>query len=637
MTTYFLRRLLLVPVTFLAITLLVYSVLRVVPGGPIEQAVARLRMAAMSGESGGRSTGFGQETELQLDEEAMRELTEYYALDRPILVGYLQWLGAWPRAFRTRVPPVPVAGNEETLARLKELRTAAIEARQRVSTSLAERGQVSHDWRIFDVVPADQVSEALRREVARLERVSFGDRGTIQGFLAPHDLTFADGKYLRVALQIKISDDSLDEIASAVERRYRAAVEESGYELTEDGTLTQAAFEPLRKLNAVEQEARARLAKHLAAQKLVELQGDLYQLVPPDELERLKKEDRGFFDRAEELVGEGYAKQDDLVRHLRPRGYTWRKGTYYRRVEDPKVEGDPDYLWVAQSLIAASHLAASKLADIEREQGLRIVPDGRMYSVEERFSGILQLDFGRSYTRGEDVLATIVSKFPISIQFGLTGYLLAWFICVPLGIAKALRHRTWFDGLTSAAVFLGYAVPGFVVALFLIAHVAARVGLPLGGAAPQGIESMGLLEGLWGRFQHMLIPVAAYTMGSFATMTILTKNSLLDNLGQDYVRTAFAKGLTERRVIFVHALRNSLIPLTATIGHALALLFAGSFLIEKTCNIPGMGLLGYQAIVERDYPITLGVLVFIVLIQLFGNMISDLVWALIDPRIRFGR
>ncbi len=135
----------------------------------------------------------------------------------------------------------------------------------------------------------------------------------------------------------------------------------------------------------------------------------------------------------------------------------------------------------------------------------------------------------------------------------------------------------------------------------------------------------------------MLIPVAGYMIGGFAGMTILMKNSLLENLGQDYVRTAFAKGLREKRVIFVHALRNSLIPITAGIGHALGLLFAGSFLIEKTCNIDGMGLSGFHAVVGRDYPIILGLLVLLVLIRLTGNILSDIIWALIDPRIRFGK
>jgi microcin C transport system permease protein len=137
------------------------------------------------------------------------------------------------------------------------------------------------------------------------------------------------------------------------------------------------------------------------------------------------------------------------------------------------------------------------------------------------------------------------------------------------------------------------------------------------------------------QIHHTIIPVIGYVLAGFAAMTILMKNSLLDNLGADYVRTAFAKGLSEKRVIYMHALRNSLIPICVGIGHAIGLLFAGSFLIERTCNIPGMGLLGYMSLIERDYPVLMGILVFLVLIRLTGNLLSDLVLALVDPRVRF--
>jgi microcin C transport system permease protein len=173
--------------------------------------------------------------------------------------------------------------------------------------------------------------------------------------------------------------------------------------------------------------------------------------------------------------------------------------------------------------------------------------------------------------------------------------------------------------------------------MLLLVGVAVNVDwLPLGGYKPDNIEQLTFLQALLGRVRHMLIPIIGYMIGSFATMTILMKNSLLENLGADYVRTAFAKGLPERRVIFVHALRNSLIPITAGIGHAVGILFAGSFLIEKVCNIPGMGLMGYEAVVQRDYPIILATLVIGVAIRLFGNILSDIIWAMIDPRIRFG-
>jgi microcin C transport system permease protein len=252
--------------------------------------------------------------------------------------------------------------------------------------------------------------------------------------------------------------------------------------------------------------------------------------------------------------------------------------------------------------------------------------------------GVLTGDFGRSYIQGFPVLDVIISKIPISIWFGLSGYIASWLICVPLGIFKALKHRSIFDTTTSILVFLGYSIPGFVACLLLLVLLGGGSYwdlVPLGGFQSDNYLELDFIHRVLDRAHHMIVPVIGYLVASFAMMTILMKNSLLDNLGADYVRTAFAKGLTERRVIFLHALRNSLIPITAGIGHALGLLFAGSFLIEKTCNIPGMGLLGYESIVQRDYPIIMGVLVIGVLIRLTGNIFSDIVWALIDPRIRF--
>ncbi|MFQ5504251.1 MAG: ABC transporter permease subunit [Planctomycetota bacterium] len=262
---------------------------------------------------------------------------------------------------------------------------------------------------------------------------------------------------------------------------------------------------------------------------------------------------------------------------------------------------------------------------------------------EGRFSGILQGDFGKSYRYSDPVLATIVSKFPISIYFGLIGYLLTWLVCIPLGVKKALAHRSLFDTTSSVVVFLGYSVPGFVAALGLMLMFATDFGVklfPLGDFRSENWDEMWAKGETWwcitDQLSHTLIPLTAYVLAGFATMTILMKNSLLDNLGADYVRTAFAKGLSEKRVIFLHALRNSLIPICVGIGHAIGLLFAGSFLIEKTCNIPGMGLLGFNSLVERDYPVLMGILTFGVLVRLVGNILSDIVLAVVDPRVRFG-
>lgn len=252
--------------------------------------------------------------------------------------------------------------------------------------------------------------------------------------------------------------------------------------------------------------------------------------------------------------------------------------------------------------------------------------------------GILTLDFGRSYQVSEPVLDVIISKFPISIYFGLIGYLASWLVCIPLGVFKAIKHKSLFDNTSSILVFLGYSVPGFVACLILLVFLGGGSFwsvVPLGGFRPDNWEELSWIQKIISQVHHTLVPMFGYMIGGFASMTILMKNSLLENLGADYVRTAFAKGLSERRVIFIHALRNSLIPITAGIGHALGLLFAGSFLIEKACNIHGMGYLGFTSLQARDYPVVMGILVFGVLIQLVGNIISDLVWAFIDPRIRF--
>lgn len=259
------------------------------------------------------------------------------------------------------------------------------------------------------------------------------------------------------------------------------------------------------------------------------------------------------------------------------------------------------------------------------------------------FNGILQGNFGKSFRYSDPVLSTIVSRFPVSIYFGLIGYFTTWIVCIPLGVWKALKHRSIFDASTSLIVFLGYSIPGFVACLVLLMLFATDlIGLdlfPLGRFRSEGWEQWWAAGQYWrcvkDQVHHTIIPVIGYMLAGFATMTILMKNSLLDNLGADYVRTAFAKGLTERRVIFLHALRNSLIPICVGVGHAIGLLFAGSFLIEKTCNIPGMGLLGYNSLIERDYFVLLGILVFGVLIRLTGNIISDIVLAVVDPRVRF--
>jgi microcin C transport system permease protein len=179
-------------------------------------------------------------------------------------------------------------------------------------------------------------------------------------------------------------------------------------------------------------------------------------------------------------------------------------------------------------------------------------------------------------------------------------------------------------------VFLGYAVPGWALGtalLVLFGGGSFWSVFPLGGFRSDNWEYLSFGEKIADQAVHMFLPVLCYMIGGFATLTILTKNSLMENMSQDYVRTAFAKGLTKRRVIFVHALRNSLIPIATGLGHVFSLILAGSFLIEKVFNIDGMGYLGYNAILQRDYPVALGILVIGSLLMLVGNILSDVIYA----------
>jgi microcin C transport system permease protein len=251
---------------------------------------------------------------------------------------------------------------------------------------------------------------------------------------------------------------------------------------------------------------------------------------------------------------------------------------------------------------------------------------------------VVHLDLGRSYIYQDPVWDVIKTRFPISIFLGLTGFILGYFICIPLGVFKAVRHGSKFDLITSALVFMGYAVPGWALGTALLVLFGGGSFLsvfPLGGFRPENWEYLTVWGKITAQLHYMFLPVLCYMMGGFATLTILSKNSLMENLGQDYVRTAFAKGLKTQRVIFVHALRNSLIPLVTGLGNAISLILAGSFLIEKVFNIDGMGYLGYTAILQRDYPVALGILVIDSLLLLVGNILSDMIYAAVDPRIRF--
>jgi len=263
-------------------------------------------------------------------------------------------------------------------------------------------------------------------------------------------------------------------------------------------------------------------------------------------------------------------------------------------------------------------------------------PDPRITVAWTTFSGMLSGDMGRSYVYAEPVWDVIKKRFPISIYFGLIGFTLSYLVCIPLGVMKAVKHGSRFDFLTSSIVFLGYSIPGWALGAVLLVVMGGGLGIvPLGEFRSVGWEEMSWWGKILDQLHHTILPVISYAVTSFATLTVVMKNSLMENLGADYVRTAFAKGLSERRVVFVHAFRNSLIPIATGLGHLIGIVLMGSYLIEKVFNIQGFGLLGFTSIVKRDYPVVLGILMFASVLRLFGNIFSDILYAVIDPRIRF--
>ncbi len=249
---------------------------------------------------------------------------------------------------------------------------------------------------------------------------------------------------------------------------------------------------------------------------------------------------------------------------------------------------------------------------------------------------VLTGDLGTSTRYYDPVWGMIKERIPISLYFGILSLILVYGICIPLGILKAIKHKSSFDNFSSVVVFTGYAIPGWVVGVFMLVFFASHWEIfPLGGLVSDDFENFTLMGKILDIIWHTILPLIAYVIGSFTVMTFLMKNTLMDNLASDYVRTAISKGLPFRQAVFKHALRNSLIPIATSFGNNISIILSGSFLIETVFNINGMGLLGYESVVERDYPVVMGILVISSLLFMIGNILSDICVAIVDPRVKF--
>jgi microcin C transport system permease protein len=251
---------------------------------------------------------------------------------------------------------------------------------------------------------------------------------------------------------------------------------------------------------------------------------------------------------------------------------------------------------------------------------------------------ISTLNFGESFTYEEPVLDVIVSKFPVSLQFGIISLFLSYIISIPLGILKAIKHGTLFDVSSSFILFVFYSIPSFMLAILLIVVFAGGSFweiFPIGGIQSEMFDELSTWEQLWDRVHHFTLPLLCYTIGSFTSLTILMKNSLIEEIKKDYIRTARAKGVNEKVVYMKHALRNALIPIVTGLGGFLSVFFAGSLLLETIFQLDGIGLLSYKSILSRDYNVIMGLVFIQSALFLLGNILSDFAYVLVDPRIDF--
>ena len=277
---------------------------------------------------------------------------------------------------------------------------------------------------------------------------------------------------------------------------------------------------------------------------------------------------------------------------------------------------------------------AERIAEIERFYGFDQPAPERFVRMLGQFA---RFDLGQSFYHQQDVWTLVRSKLPVSISLGLWTFLLTYSVSVPLGIAKAVRAGSRFDTVTSILVLAGYAIPGFVLGVLLLVVFGGQLQwFPLRGLTSSNWETLSwsakVMDYLW----HIALPVTASVLGAFAVTTLLTRNAMLDEIGKQYELTARAKGLSERQLLIRHVLRNALIPIVTGFPAAfVGAFFTGSLLIETLFSLDGLGLLSYESVMRRDYPVVLGTLYLFTLIGLLTKLVSDLCYLWVDPRVKF--
>jgi len=286
---------------------------------------------------------------------------------------------------------------------------------------------------------------------------------------------------------------------------------------------------------------------------------------------------------------------------------------------------------------ASREVEAEQIAELKKLYGFDKPTHVRYVEMVGNF---LRFDFGRSFLQNKDVWALLKEKLPVSISLGLWTFLISYLISIPLGIAKAVREGTRFDTATTLLVLMGYAVPGFVLGVLLIVLFAGGTffdWFPLRGLVSDNWSELGWPARIRDYFWHLTLPLTCLVIGSFAVLTMLTKNTFVEEMRKQYVLVARAKGLSAKKVLYKHIFRNALIPLITGFPAAfIGAFFAGSVLIETLFSLDGLGLLSYESVLRRDYPVVLGSLYLFTLMGLVVKLVADLLYVVVDPRVQFG-
>lgn len=297
---------------------------------------------------------------------------------------------------------------------------------------------------------------------------------------------------------------------------------------------------------------------------------------------------------------------------------------------------------------AVIHLAPGGPVEVQTEMSLKASAQARenlkkLYGLDKPLhiqyidwlKRFVKLDFGKSFVDGRKVIDKIIERIPITLTINILSLILIFILAIPIGVISATKQYSLFDKLSTIFVFIGFSTPTFWLALLLMILFGVNMGiLPISGIQSIDVSDMGHLERLWDWIKHLILPVGVSAFGGIAGLSRYSRSSMLEVIRQDYIRTAMAKGLTESKIVLKHALRNALMPIVTILGLSVPGLIGGGVIFETIFAIPGMGQLFYSSTMSRDYPTIMGILVIGAVLTLFGNLVADISYALVDPRVR---